>query len=94
MTDQATMAATDRREYCQEHKAEVAAYMREYYRKNRNKYIAYQRKYRKMRKELEAAEDSEIANVLIEREGDGLRFRNHERDPKTKRIVRCECYLK
>lgn len=41
-----------------------------------------------------AAKDAEVAHVLIERDGDGLNFRNHERDPKTKLIVRCECYLK
>lgn len=39
-----------------------------------------------------AVQDHEIARVLFERDGDGLRYRNYERDPKTGRLVKCECY--
>ena len=40
-----------------------------------------------------ALRDPEIARYLIEFDGDGLRFRNHERHPKTGKLIRCECYL-
>ena len=44
--------------------------------------------------QLDAAlRDPEIARYLIELDGDGLRFRNHERNPKTGKLIRCECYL-
>ena len=35
----------------------------------------------------------EIARVLIEYDGGGLRFRNNEINPKTGKLIRCECYL-
>ena len=40
-----------------------------------------------------ALRDPEIARDLIECDGGGLRFRNHERNPKTGKLIRCECYL-
>ena len=40
-----------------------------------------------------ALRDPEIARDLIECDGGGLRFRNHERHPKTGKLIRCECYL-
>ena len=41
-----------------------------------------------------ALRDPEVARDLIEFDGGGLRFRNHERNPKTGKLIRCECYLK
>ena len=40
-----------------------------------------------------AVRDPEIARALVELDGDGVRYRNHERDPKTGKLVRCECYI-
>ena len=41
-----------------------------------------------------ALRDPEVARDLIEFNGGGLHYRNHERHPKTGKLIRCECYLK